>query len=283
MGEEQSQGLNPAWNDLLNLLPQDLHSQVTPVLQGWDKRAQDMVQEVHSKYEPYKPLLENNVEADYIDQAIYVMQQLSENPQVVLDQAIEAFGLPYVKNDNNGGSQVTQQNNEPDPFEELGIDITKHPQFVAMQQALEQINGTLTQQQQAEQQRQMQTQMEQQLEALHNGKDGKRVEFDDTYVLALMSAGVDPEKAVEQYQQTVNAAVAAQLQNQQQSQQNPLLAHVQQSLQNQQQKQQPFTVLGGDTGGGSGMANQPPDFGAMQRKDVNSIVTQLLLNQKNQG
>lgn len=255
----EGQSTNPAWDDLLSQLPEEYHVLAKPVLEKWDKTFQDQL----VKYEPYKPLLENNVDIDYIDQAIYLAQQLQSNPQEVLDRAIEAFNLPYTKGD---GTIVP--NPEPEEFD--GVDITTHPQYKELFNQVSTMQEQWNQRQQKEEQDQQLTQTQQYIENLHKSDDGTRVEFDDMYVAALISAGVDGKKAVEQYQTTINEAAAKYAQ-----------AQLQKPEGQQQQQSQQFTVLGGDTGGGSGIPNQPVDFAAMKRNDVNEVVMQMLRNSQN--
>ncbi len=260
---------NPAWNDILQALPEDLHTVVKPMLEQWDSTVQDKIQQVHKQYEPYKPLVEHEVDMDYIDQAIYIAQQLENNPQEVIDRAIEAFKLPYQKGEavsiNNGGA------GDPNPFENTDLeDISQHPQFKAVMDQLGQLNSQFEKTQQETQAQQQQRQLEEYIEGLHKGPNGETVEFDDMYVAALISAGVKGEKAVEQFQQTVNQHAAKLAE----AQQNPNSGG--------QQQQQQFTVLGGESGGGSGIPNNPPDFAHMKRNDLNDVVKQMLANSQNQ-
>ncbi len=263
--EQNSQGLNPAWNDLLKDIPEEYHAFAIPKLQEWDKRMQDKLQETNNKYEPYKPFVENQVSPDYIDQAIYLAQQMQENPQEVLDRAIEAFNLPYTK---GAASATPEATNVDDQQEWDGVDITQNPEFKAMKQALESVQGEWTQRKQIEEQQEQLKQTEAYIESLHKGPDGKTVEFDDMYVAALISAGVPGDKAVAQYQETINSAAAKYAQ--QQLQQNP------------GQQTPSFTVMGGDSGGGSGIPVNAPDFGKMKRNELDDVVLQMLRNSNNQ-
>lgn len=258
-------GKNPAWDPILNLIPQEFHGMLTPELKKWDDVYRSKEQELQ-EFEAYKALAENKVDPDLIDQALYVMQQLQTNPQEVLDLAIESFDLPYVKN-----GQVQEMADETpgtSEWEDLGLDITKHPQFVAMAQALEQVQGTITQQQEETQRQKQERELNEYMENLHKDKEGNRVEFDDIYVAALISAGLDGETAVKQYQQTIQSAVSAAMQANQPAVGTPSNVPA---------------VLGGGAGSGVGVPSTPTNYGEMKNKDLNSLVQQYLKNAQSQS
>jgi len=127
--------LNPAWNAVLEPLPQEFHKQIMPKLQEWDNN----FAKVQSDYAPYKPLLENNVKFEDVRKAFQLVDLINANPRAVYDQLAQRFGF------NSGqGQQQIEDNKEDDP-QDIGnpdgqFDITKHPQFIALQQQVEQFN-----------------------------------------------------------------------------------------------------------------------------------------------
>jgi len=135
--QEQTQEvkLNPAWNAVLEPLPQEFHKQIMPKLQEWDNN----FAKVQSDYAPYKPLLENNVKFEDVRKAFQLVDLINANPRAVYDQLAQRFGF------NSGqGQQQIEDNKEDDP-QDIGnpdgqFDITKHPQFIALQQQVEQFN-----------------------------------------------------------------------------------------------------------------------------------------------
>jgi len=140
-GQEQQQEnnsevkLNPAWNAILEPLPQEFHKQIAPKLQEWD----DNFAKVQSEYAPYKPLLENKVGFEDIQKAFQLVDLLNSNPRAVYDQLGTRFGF------NSGQGQQQIEDNEDDDPKDVGnpsgeVDITKHPQFIALQQQVQQFD-----------------------------------------------------------------------------------------------------------------------------------------------
>lgn len=140
-GQEQQQEknneveLNPAWNAILEPLPQEFHKQVMPKLKEWD----DNFAKVQSEYAPYKPLLENKVGFEDIQKAFQLVDLLNSNPRAVYDQLGTRFGF------NSGQGQQQIEDNEDDDPKDVGnpsgeVDITKHPQFIALQQQVAQFD-----------------------------------------------------------------------------------------------------------------------------------------------
>src|SRR5690349_15512817 len=81
--------LNPAWNAVLEPLPQEFHKQVMPKLQEWD----DNFAKVQSDFAPYKPLLDNNVRFEDIQKAFSLVDLINSNPRAVWDQLGQRFGF----------------------------------------------------------------------------------------------------------------------------------------------------------------------------------------------
>src|SRR6478609_6160995 len=52
--QQQPTGENPAWGELLGVLPSSLHQQVKPFLSKWDQGVQERLTKVQSQYDPYK-------------------------------------------------------------------------------------------------------------------------------------------------------------------------------------------------------------------------------------
>src|SRR5213592_3195837 len=80
-GSDNQGGLNPAWTDLLNELPQELHSKVTPVLQTWDKGVQDRFNKVHSEYEPWKTITKSGVDPETAQFALNLLNSVNNQPE----------------------------------------------------------------------------------------------------------------------------------------------------------------------------------------------------------
>ena len=165
-GSGTGESLNPAWSPLLEKLPSSLHPMVTPELKSWDQKFQEQLQQVHSQYEPYKQLIDNQVPADTLQQAWQLFNLINENPQLVYDQMGQYYGL-------GGQGQQEQQPNNPNPEEEPGFDfnnpeadISQHPKFQELMQNQQMLAQFLVEQQQQEASKQAEVQIESEISAV---------------------------------------------------------------------------------------------------------------------
>lgn len=256
--ENEPQGQHPAWAQYLEGIPEDLQPLVTQAFSKWDQDMQGKLQGVNEQFDPYKPLIENEVPMDTVKQALWLAQQLEENPGAIVEQAIEAFGLDYVPKGQVPVAKPDEDDNNMFDESELGFKLEDHPQFKALKAQAEEWQRFQEQQQEAQQEAQATTELEQFLEQLHGDDEVKKNgDFDDLYVTALMAQGVDAMDAVKQYQETVRTA--AQAMAGQQQQQTP-----------------PPVVMGGDGNSGSGVPSEIINMGNLKRGAVNDAVMQYL-------
>lgn len=193
-------GINPAWNPLLETLPPSLHGMVTPHLSEWDKNVQQMVQKVHSEYEPWKPLREAQLDPNQLSQAWQAIQNLENNPQGFVEAVINHYGLQNMFSPEQG-----QQPEELQGEEETEFDITQHPDFMRYGQMTEQMAQLLLAQHQQQEDSNMDAQLENDL-ALAKQKHG---DFDEDYVLQrVMYFEEDVDTAAQHYKQFVNNVVS---------------------------------------------------------------------------
>lgn len=252
---------NPKWQPILDVLPEELHGLIKPQLAEWDKGINQKFQEIHSKYDPYKQYLENKVDPELIEQGLYLIQEFNNNPADIVKQAIEAFGLDFVEKAAIEAQQKAQQT-QPDSYwdadddDTTQVDITQHPQFKALADQVQKFTETAAQQQEREASEKAAKEFEQYLGKLEQDNGA----FDKMYVSALISQGMDGEQAVKQYHDTVNQAAAK-------------LAG------NGQQQAAPPVVMGGYGTTGSGLPDQPVQFGSMKNNDLNDLVAQILAKQ----
>ena len=188
--------INPAWEELLGVVPSQLHSQVTPHLQKWDQNYQKSINEVHSQYEPYKPFLEAGYQPDDINFGINLAQAIAQNPQQVAQALNEWIQAEYGEEEQQGQNESTPQfdPNTPD------FDITQHPAFQQQDQALRAMAEILLEQREQEQQAQADQELEQEISSLQE-KFKDRGEFDLEFVLgvAMNDPDMDLEKAGEKF------------------------------------------------------------------------------------
>lgn len=129
---ESEVSVNPAWQKVLDVLPQEFHKQVLPEFTQWDKN----FAEVQSKYAPYKPLLENNVSMEDIQSSIQLAQFLSSDPQAVYEE----LGRRYGFGQEQGREQVNEPNQQQEQEQEY-LDLAEQEQNPKLQQLEQTVMG----------------------------------------------------------------------------------------------------------------------------------------------
>lgn len=109
-GSEQQSGDNPAWNEVLEVLPSEFHHLVKPHFAKWDQGVQKRFEQVHSQYDPYKPFVENKVSPDELNAALQMMQLMANEPRRVYDKLTEYYGDEWGLN--SGQGQPTDVNDD---------------------------------------------------------------------------------------------------------------------------------------------------------------------------
>lgn len=203
---QQQNGINPAWNELLGIMPTQLHPQLIPYLQKWDQGVQSLVQKVHSQYEPYKQFVDAQVDPQNIQYALQIMEHLNNNPRQIWDAMGQHYG--WIGEQGQPEPQAAQQQNFTENYDDLGIGTEEDPRIAQMAEQLELMRQAIVadweQKQQQAQQQQLIEQQQQEDQALEQELTSLREkygDYDEQYVLGLMGAGMEAEKAVQQYQQ----------------------------------------------------------------------------------
>lgn len=192
-GGDQAQG-NPNWNEFLSVVPQDLHPQVTPILEKWDKGVNDRFQKVHSEYEPWQPIVKSGVDPQTVQFGLNLINAIESDPYTVYSALQE-----HYKNDPRfaaaaNGTKPEQGQVEPtetDPYQKDIAEIKRQNQVMAQH---------LVQQRERELAAQQDAQLEQELSAAKQ----KYGNYDERYVLALMQNGMSADEAVQSFQQFVS-------------------------------------------------------------------------------
>jgi hypothetical protein len=186
-GQENSG--NPAWQPILDALPTSLHSQVTPVLQEWDKGVQQRFNAIHEEYAPYKPLKEQGADPETINYALNLVNALNENPEQVWKSMGEYYNLTPAEQ-----AQVkAEQDNQPDWMDnEEYVD----PRIAKLEEGVQVMAKVLAEEQQAKAQAAEDARLNQELGDLKE----KYGEYDENYVLGRMLNGDSAEDAIKGYQ-----------------------------------------------------------------------------------
>lgn len=248
---------HPAWEEILKDIPEEFHEQIKPTLKKWDDGVSDRFKEIHEQYDPYKKFIENEIPSEALEQGIILMQLMESDPNAVVAQAIEQFGLDYVEREMteaiNNGVTNTEPNGVPD--------ISSDPRFKALEETVKQFQEQLEQQQEFVSTTKAQREYDEYMDNLHE----EHGEFDDVIVTAFMSAGMDGEEAVKRYHDTINQA-AAKI-----------------ATGNNSAPTTPPVVMGGNGASGSGLPQQVTDFGKMGRNEIDKLVADMVMQANQEG
>lgn len=255
---------HPAWQEILDKLPESLHSVIKPTLQKWDEGVNKRFAEIHAKYDPYKELVENSVDPDLIRTGINLAVRFQNEPEVVVQQAIEAFELGYVTQDQY--EQALNQN-DSSSYDPDDSEILNDPRFKQMEELVSSMKDRLDKDEQERLQASEQSKLDKTLEKLKE----EHGDFDTMFVMTMIANGMDGATAVKQYQDTIDQAVAARLET------NSNDNH------DNNNGDTPVVLGNGQGGGsGSGLPDNPVQLGDMKTSDINQLVEQMLAQSKDQ-
>jgi len=207
--EDNQPSYNPAWSELMEAMPSSLHPLMAPHLQKWDQN----FQQVQERFNPYKDFADRNISADALNTSLQVAQTLDTNPGLVLEKLIEnaqvlgldltKYGFGQQQNPSQGqpGSNDTVDFSQVPDFSNDGqVDISQHPQVLALQQQLQNLQEFTTSRYEAEQQAAQQAQEDAMLEQALTSLSQQHGELPQEHlktVFALATSGTPLEQAYE--------------------------------------------------------------------------------------
>jgi hypothetical protein len=195
---------NPAWAPLYEVLPTQLHSQVRPVLEQWDKGTQARLEEYGQQlkaYEPYKEFVDNQIPAEYMQQAVQIAQLIDSDPKAFMAQLQSIFG-DQPQTTQEPAKDKQQAPTDESLFDEKPFDVTSDPKFQELQKNQDILANYLAQEAQAREAAQADAMLNSELQTLQQ----KYGDFDERYVITLGASGMPLEDAVQQYQDIVGKA-----------------------------------------------------------------------------
>lgn len=214
-GDNGTPGINPAWEELLGSMPTSLHSQIIPHLQKWDSGVEKRFATVQSQYEPYKALIEQQVDPGEAVAALRMAQMIAENPRDFYDRLGQHYGSEW-----GIGSGQGQAPNDADDYSlgdyeeeegegEEGFDLSSNPLFKQLQEQQQTIAqflaADLQRQQQAEEaklneeaDREVATAITTITEKYGNGKP-----LNENFVKATLSMAVQNNQTIEEAAEVV--------------------------------------------------------------------------------
>jgi hypothetical protein len=132
---------HPAHEKLLAELPEAWHQKVLPHLQEQDKYYQQQME----KFSPYKDFVDNNIDADYINQSIQLAKAISEDPVTIhenLTRALMAQGL-LEEDAEEAAAEILE---EDDFYEESELSPKLQRELAARDAKLEELQAQLSDQ-----------------------------------------------------------------------------------------------------------------------------------------
>lgn len=237
---DNAPGPNPAWNDVLSVIPESLHQAVTPHFQKWDQSAQQRIEQANQQlgqFESYKPFVENGISPEDLEQGLQLMYQLNTNPQGVYEALAQAYNFEQQQAAQNAGQEA--EGEEAQNFQD--------PRFDQLQQGLDLVAQTILQQNQQKLEQEASAQIDTEVEGLKQKYPGISEEF----IYSLMVNGFEPDAVGEKWAQVTNNIL----------QQNP----------------RPFAPnVMGSNGGGTGLPSQAIDPTKLTGQDRRALVAQMV-------
>lgn len=239
-------GPNPAWNDVLSLIPEQLHGAVTQHFTKWDQAANARIEkanETAKQYEAYAPFVEHGIGFEDLSQGLNLLHTVNNDPKALYDALRETYNLTHEE----AVEAVAEVS------EEVADETTPNPKL----QQLEEGFNVLAQHFLTEQQAKEAAQADIEVKNEFAKAKEKYGDFDEGYVIDRILARSDDDnhysvdQAVQDYQAMVQNIIAS----------NP----------------RPFAprVLGGTSGGGSGLPSQATDVTKLDDKQVKELVAEM--------
>jgi hypothetical protein len=185
---DSTTGINPSWQEYLNDIPQEFHDKVTPAFQKWDQGVQERFTKVHQQYEPWKPIIDAGVDADTATFALKLLNNINDNPQVVWEAIGNYYNLTGSPS-GQGQQEPQQQTEDTDPYDGRFSELERQNQIMA---------AHLVENKRREAEAQAEAELDQELTQMRD-KYKAQGDFDERFVLALMSNGMDTEAAVKEF------------------------------------------------------------------------------------
>jgi uncharacterized phage infection (PIP) family protein YhgE len=170
--QSSSPGPNPAWNEVLSIIPEQFHQSITPHFQKWDQAAQNRIENINKQYEAYKPFVEHGIDFDTLTQGLQLMHQLNNDPKAVFEQLQTHLGL--------SPQEAADVMEEMDDSEEEA----SNPQLEKLQQGFDLLAQRVLDEEQAKENAKFDADLDKEIAAAKE----KYGDFDEDYILAKVHA-----------------------------------------------------------------------------------------------
>lgn len=193
-GQQSEPSYSPA-SDFLQRVSEEHRPIVEPYVKQWDAGVTRRFQELHSRYSPFEPFLEAEIDPQDMATAWQLYDMMNTDPQYVLTMLQNAVG------EQEQGPAGTPPGGDEDPW--AGLPPALKQQWDRQSQALEAMAQMLLQSQTQTIEQQEDAKLDEYLGLLHT----EFGDFDEEYVITKIGQGMDADKAVEAWNQTVQAYV----------------------------------------------------------------------------
>lgn len=176
---------NPAWAPFFEVVPQELHHKVQPLLKDWDQKVNDRFAKVHSDYADFKGFRDNGITRQQLEQGLNLLNAISSDPHEVYKAMREAYKF---QDDAPAGQGQQEPKVEEEPWKQS---------YESVRQQLDTVSNILLAQRQAEEQSRSDAALDKELADLRKTHG----DFDEEYVLSKLVANprTTPEMAVRAY------------------------------------------------------------------------------------
>lgn len=185
---DEPESRNPAWDELLDVLPKSLHGMVKPVLDKW----QSGIDSEFEKIAPYRKFADADVNPQIIEASMDLARQVQSNPKAVYDELAQRYGWSAAQQMVEEASDNLEEAEEMDLFG----DSESTSELKALKSELDALKSAITSQQEASEQEALSNQIEQSLQSL--GKEAG--DFDQEAVVrrAMLLADDYPDADIAQ-------------------------------------------------------------------------------------
>ena len=185
---DEPESRNPAWDELLDVLPKSLHGMVKPVLDKW----QSGIDSEFEKIAPYRKFADADVNPQIIEASMDLARQVQSNPKAVYDELAQRYGWSAAQQMVEEASDNLEEAEEMDLFS----DSESTSELKALKSELDALKSAITSQQEASEQEALSNQIEQSLQSL--GKEAG--DFDQEAVVrrAMLLADDYPDADIAQ-------------------------------------------------------------------------------------
>lgn len=195
--QNTQEAINPAWEGLLNEIPEGFRGQVAPVLKKWDqgvnerfqKNAEELrqYQQQIQQYQPYSEFIQGGMTPEHFKAAQVILNELQSNPQALYQRLGEHFGFA-------GESQDPEQALNYDETEEEELD----PQIAYLAQQQQQMVEWVQQQEHARIQQEANTGIETELAQLNEKYNLSPIDRRETLQRAVLMSQTNPNVSLEE-------------------------------------------------------------------------------------